>query len=173
MNNDSININYHKTKIGELILASYKDQLCLLDYRYRRMRKAIDNRIINGLNADYIEKDDELLKKTRKQIDEYLLKKRKEFTIPIITVGTEFQKNVWNALVEIKYGETASYKELATRINNKKAVRAVASANGANAIGLIIPCHRIIGSNGKLVGYAGGLSTKKRLLKLEEKSFSF
>ncbi len=169
MNHKSINITFHKTKIGELILASYKEKLCLLDYRYRRMRKTIDNRIISGLNADYIEKDDELLKETRKQIDEYLLRERKNFTIPIITVGTEFQKTVWNALLEVKYGETVSYQELAIRINNKKAVRAVASANGANAIGLIIPCHRIIGSNGKLGGYAGGLSTKKRLLKLEEK----
>lgn len=167
---EEINIQYHKTKIGELILGSFNNRLCLLDYRYRRMRTTVDKRIQTGLGAVYIEKDNDVLKETRKQIDEYLEGERKEFTIPLLTIGTDFQKAVWDALAEVKYGETASYLDLAKEVGNEKAVRAVASANGANAIGLIIPCHRIIGSDGKLVGYAGGLPAKKQLLKLEKEN---
>lgn len=165
---DQINVQYHKTKIGELILGSFKGKLCLLDFRYRRMRNTVDKRIKAGLNTEFLEKDNTILKKTRKQIGEYLLGKRKEFNIPILMTGSEFQKQVWQELINVKYGETASYLDLAKRINNKKAVRAVASANGANSLGLIVPCHRIIESNGGLGGYGGGLAVKKRLLKLEK-----
>ncbi len=166
---NKIYIQYYKTKIGELILGSFEDQLCLLDFRYRKMRLTVDNRIKKGLNSDYHEQDNEILKKTRKQINEYLNGSRKEFEIPLLMVGSDFQKQVWNALINVKYGETASYLDLAKKINNKNAVRAVAAANGANSIGIIIPCHRIIGSDGKLVGYGGGLAVKKRLLNLEKK----
>jgi len=166
-NNNIINYQFHKTIIGELMLASYQGKLCMLDFRYRRMRKAVDNRICNGLKAKFIEQDDDLLQLTKSQLEEYLKGERKQFTIPLLTVGTDFQKKVWRALQEIPYGTTATYLQLAKNIGNEKAVRAVANANGANSIGIIIPCHRIIGSNGDLVGYAGGLPTKKRLLKIE------
>lgn len=165
-----INIQYYKTKIGELILGSFESKICLVDYRYRRMRNTVDNRIKKGLEAEFIEQDDEILEKLKIQLDEYLNGKRKEFDISIITVGTEFQKKVWNALLEIKYGETTSYKILAEKINETRAVRAVASANGANSIGLIIPCHRIIESGGGLGGFAGGLPAKKRLLNMESEN---
>ena len=132
------------------------------------MRTTVDNRIRNGLNAEFIEQDDKILEKTREQIDEYLNGGRNKFDIPLLMVGTDFQKNVWNALMKVPYGATSTYLQLAKDINNEKAVRAVASANGANSIGLIIPCHRIIGSDGELVGYGGGLAVKKRLLKLEK-----
>jgi len=89
------------------------------------------------------------------------------FDIPILLIGTQFQKEVWKALRNIPYGKTISYLELAYKLNNPKAIRAIASANGANAISIIIPCHRIIGSDGNMVGYAGGLKAKKNLLKLE------
>ena len=98
---------------------------------------------------------------------------RKTFDIPLLLLGSTFQKQVWNALLKIPYGTTKSYQELSKIINNEKAVRAVANANGANAIGIIIPCHRIIGSNGKLTGYAGGLDKKKKLLHLENNLFNF
>lgn len=163
----SINIQYYKTKFGEFIMGSFDGKLCLLDFRYRRMRTTVDNRIKLGLNAEYIEQDDEVLRETRKQLVEYFDKERKVFDIPLITVGTDFQKKVWNALLNIPYGKTSSYLELAKILKNEKAVRAVASANGANSIGIIIPCHRVIGSDGSLTGYAGGLAVKKRLLKLE------
>ncbi len=163
----NIHISYYKTKIGELILGSFEEKLCLLDFRYRKMRTTVDNRIKKYLNAEFIEQEDNIIHETKKQIDEYLQGQRKKFTIPLLLVGTDFQKQVWNELVNIAYGETASYLDIAKRINNPKAVRAVASANGANAIGLIIPCHRVIETNGGLGGYGGGLSVKKRLLHLE------
>ncbi|MEC7888024.1 MAG: methylated-DNA--[protein]-cysteine S-methyltransferase [SAR324 cluster bacterium] len=162
-------IQYHKTKIGELILGSFEDKLCLLDFNYRKMRNAVDDRIKKGLNADFIEEDSEIIEKTRTELDEYFKENRREFDVPIRMVGTDFQKSVWNALLKVAYGTTSTYLQLAKDINNGKAVRAVAGANGANAIAIIIPCHRIIGSSGELVGYAGGLPTKKRLLTLEKK----
>jgi methylated-DNA-[protein]-cysteine S-methyltransferase len=165
---NQINIQYCKTKIGELILGSFDGRLCLLDYRYRRMRATVDNRIKKGLRADFVEKNDDVLSKTRAQLDEYLKGDRTSFDIPVLMVGTDFQKSVWDALMKIPYGKTASYLDIAKIINKEKAVRAVASANGANSISLITPCHRVIGSNGELVGYGGGVPVKKRLLKLEQ-----
>ncbi len=92
---------------------------------------------------------------------------RSVFDLPLLMVGTDFQKSVWKALTSIKYGKTATYLDLALYIGNKNAVRAVGNANGANGLAIIVPCHRIIGSQGELVGYSGGLSLKKRLLELE------
>jgi methylated-DNA-[protein]-cysteine S-methyltransferase len=132
------------------------------------MRVSVDNRLKKGLNATFIEKDNQLLKETRKQLDEYFNMERKDFDIPLLMVGTDFQKSVWDALLEVPYGSTSTYLNLAKQINNEKAVRAVANANGANAIAIIIPCHRIIGTNGELIGFGGGLPLKKRLLKLEQ-----
>ena len=169
---NQINIQYYKTKYAEFILGSFEDKLCLLDFRYRKMRETVDNRLKNGFKAKFVECDDDILKETRKQLDEYFDMTRKVFTIPLITVGTNFQKSVWEALLKVPYGTTSSYLHLAKDINNEKAVRAVASANGANSIGIIIPCHRIIGSNGKLTGYGGGLPLKKKLLELEQNLFT-
>ena len=165
----NICLQYHKTKIGELVLGSFEGKLCLLDFKYRKMRKAVDDRLKKGLKADFIEEDTDIIEKTRTELDEYFQENRQEFDVPIQMVGTDFQKSVWNALLKVTYGTTSSYLQLAKYINNEKAVRAVAGANGANAIAIIIPCHRIISSNGELVGYAGGLPTKKRLLTLEQK----
>ena len=132
------------------------------------MRATVDNRIKKGLAADFVEKNDDVLSKARVQLDEYLNGDRISFDIPVLMVGTDFQKRVWEALMKIPYGKTASYLYIAKFINKEKAVRAVAGANGANSISLIIPCHRIIGSKGELVGYGGGVPVKKRLLKLEQ-----
>jgi methylated-DNA-[protein]-cysteine S-methyltransferase len=169
---NQINIQYYKTNYGEFILGSYDEKLCMVDFRYRKMRKTIDERIKKGLNAEFIEQDNETLQKTRLQLDEYFNMQRKEFDIPIQMVGTDFQKSVWEALLKVHYGRTSTYLQLAKEIDNEKAVRAVANANGANAIGIIIPCHRIIGTNGELTGYAGGLPLKKRLLELEQNLFA-
>jgi methylated-DNA-[protein]-cysteine S-methyltransferase len=169
---NTIQIHYYKSPIGELILGSFEDKLCLTDFRYRKMRTTIDKRIQKGLDAEYVEKKSEVIKESIKQLDEYFNMQRKVFEIPLLMVGTEFQKSVWKALIEIPFGETASYLEQAKKIDNEKVVRAVASANGANAIGIIIPCHRIIGSDGSLVGYAGGLPAKKKLLDLEKNLFT-
>jgi methylated-DNA-[protein]-cysteine S-methyltransferase len=169
---NQITVQYYKTKYGEFILGSFDKKLCLLDFRHRKMRKTVDNRIKKGLDAEYIEQDDEILQKTRVQLNEYFNCERREFNIPLLVIGTDFQNHVWEALMKVSYGKTSTYLDLAKDINNEKAVRAVASANGANAMSLIIPCHRIIGSNGELVGYGGGLPVKKRLLKLEQNKFS-
>ena len=170
---NQINIQYYKTKIGELILGAFNNKLCLLDFRYRKMRTTVDKRIKKGLNAVFIEQDDKILKKTKEQLDEYLNGNRVQFDIAILMVGTDFQKSVWEALMKVPHGSTSTYLKVAKAINNEKAVRAVANANGANAIGLIVPCHRIIGSDGELVGYGGGIPVKKRLLKLEQSNSLF
>ncbi len=163
-----INIQYHKTKIGEFIIGSYEGKLCLMDFRYRKMRETVDNRIKKGLNAEYAEQSDGITELAKKQLDEYLNGQRTVFDIPLLMVGSDFQKSVWKALMKIPYGKTASYLDLAKSINNEKAVRAVAGANGANSMSIIIPCHRIIGNKGELTGYAGGLTAKKQLLNLEQ-----
>ena len=160
-------LQYYKTPVGELILGSFNNQLCLADWRYRKMRNSIDNRLKKGLEAEFIEEISPIIEKTIVQLEEYFKQERKQFSIDLLLIGTDFQKNVWNELIKIPFGKTYSYLELSKKLNNVKAIRAIASANGANAISIIIPCHRIIGSDGKLVGYAGGLPVKKKLLQLE------
>lgn len=163
----TITTKYLKTPFGELILGSYKNQLCLCDWRYRKMRTAIDQRIQKGLDANFEMGENEILSQTIEQLEAYSLGELKNFDIPLHFVGTNFQKKVWGALCEIPYGHTQSYLALSESLGDVKAIRAVATANGANAISILVPCHRIIGSDGKLVGYAGGLPTKKKLLDLE------
>ena len=169
---NEINIQFFKTTYGELILGSFENELIMTDWRYRKMRDSIDNRLQKKLKAIYKEKNSEVLDTTRQQLNEYFEHKRKAFDLPIKLVGTDFQESVWNELIKIPYGKTCSYQGLASSISNTKAVRAVANANGANAISIIIPCHRNIGKNGALVGYAGGLAAKKKLLDLENDLFT-
>jgi methylated-DNA-[protein]-cysteine S-methyltransferase len=111
----------------------------------------------------------ELSKKIKQQMDEYFNGSRKVFDLPLRFEGTEFQRKVWRVLQEIPYGETRTYKEIAERIGNPKACRAVGMANNKNRIPIIIPCHRVIGVNGALVGYAGGLEIKEALLTHEKR----
>ena len=162
-----VNIQYYKSAIGELIIGSFEGKLCLMDYRYSKQRNRVDARIQKGLSAEYVIKSDDIIEKTISQIDLYLRAEIKHIDIPLLMVGSDFQKSVWKALLKIPYGSTASYLQIATMIGNPKSVRAVANANGANAISVIIPCHRIIGSDGSLVGYGGGLKLKRRLLEIE------
>lgn len=115
-------------------------------------------------------KTDKISEKGAIQIQEYLLGKRKVFDLPLEMEGTPFQRKVWQTLCSIPYGETRTYKEIAIQIGNEKACRAVGMANHKNPIGIIVPCHRVIGANKKLVGYAGGLDKKEFLLKLEKKN---
>ena len=108
-----------------------------------------------------------------RQLREYFAGRRVEFDLPLAPEGTEFQRDVWRRLREIPYGETISYGELARRVGNPKASREVGAANGSNPIPIVIPCHRVIGSNGKLTGFGGGLPTKQRLLALEARQLHF
>ncbi|MDX2444846.1 MAG: methylated-DNA--[protein]-cysteine S-methyltransferase [Bacteroidales bacterium] len=162
-----IKIEYFKTKFGELIIGSFENKLCLCDWRYRKMRNSVDKNLKTRLNADFIVEGTAISQKTKNQLNEYFEGQRKEFDIPLYLVGSDFQIKVWNKLLSIPYGKTESYLGLSKKLGDEKAIRAVASANGANQISIIVPCHRIVGSNGKLVGYAGGLQVKMKLLNLE------
>lgn len=133
-----------------------------------------ENNKIIGLTLDnekycYTEKNTEILNETEKQLNEYFCGKRKKFDVPINTKGTEFQKQVWNELLKIPYGQTVTYKQIAQKIEKPNAARAVGMANHNNPIAIIVPCHRVVGSNSKLVGYAFGLEKKQFLLDLENK----
>ena len=108
-----------------------------------------------------------VLDKTEKELAEYFAGSRKSFNIPLLLVGTDFQKSVWQALQEIPYGEVVTYMDIAHLIGNPKGVRAVSQAIGSNPLSILIPCHRVVGSNGSLTGYAGGLVAKRYLLELE------
>lgn len=117
-------------------------------------------------------KETPLLKKALQQLEEYLAGQRQNFDLPLKPQGTPFQQKVWQALLTIPYGQTASYKEIAIKAGSPKGCRAVGMANNKNPIAIIIPCHRVIGSNGNLIGYAGGLDIKQKLLELESNYFS-
>jgi methylated-DNA-[protein]-cysteine S-methyltransferase len=157
----------YKCPVGTLLMGSHNNKLCLCDWKYRKMRDTIDRRINKFLGSEYEQGNSEILEETERQLSEYFEKTRSTFDIPLELAGSEFQLFVWQELMKVSYGETSSYSELAISMNKKEAIRAVASANGANGISIIVPCHRIIGTNGELVGYAGGLRAKEYLLVLE------
>lgn len=163
----AIHVQPFHTPYGELLLGSFHDALCLCDWRYRRMRTTIDARIQRGLQAGYVEGDSPVIEEAIVQLNAYFAGERKTFELPLRLVGTEFQQRVWKALREVPYGTTSTYMALTAQVAEPGAIRAVASANGANALSILVPCHRIIGSNGELTGYAGGLAAKRKLLELE------
>ncbi len=123
----------------------------------------------NQIPPDAVKEETELIKKCKQQLDEFFEGKRKTFDLPLAPTGTAFQKRVWDALREIPYGETRTYKEIAIAVDNPKGFRAVGMANNKNPIAIIVPCHRVIGTNGKLVGYAAGMEIKTWLLALEQR----
>ena len=153
-----------KTKeLGTIGIAADENHITNLFFEYE----------IENIKKDknYILKETFLIKKASEQLFEYLAGKRKDFELPLLRDGTDFQISVWNELIKIPYGETRSYKDIAIAINNEKAVRAVGMANNRNKISIFIPCHRVIGMNKKLVGYGGGLQIKEFLLNLENAKF--
>ncbi|WP_261842012.1 methylated-DNA--[protein]-cysteine S-methyltransferase [Aliamphritea ceti] len=163
----TIHIQYYQTPVGELIIGAFNSELCLCDWRYRRMRDQVDNRLKKFFKAEYEQLTDPVIDQTIDQLEDYFSGQRQHFDLPLSLAGSGFQQQVWQALIKVPYGETYSYLQLSELLGNPKAIRAVASANGANAISIIVPCHRIIGSDGSLTGYAGGLPAKEKLLKLE------
>ena len=129
----------------------------------------------NGISRLYLSEEEVIsegtsseLEKASKQLQEYFVGERKEFNLKLNPEGTDFQKKVWKLLLEVPFGTTTSYLELSKRLGNTKAIRAVAAANGKNPLWVLVPCHRIIGSDGSLTGYAGGLWRKKWLLEHEQ-----
>lgn len=151
------NIFFYETDIGTIGI--------------RENGKYITNIYFSKFNTDDNIVETDLIKKGIMQINEYLQGKRNKFDLPLDLKGTEFQNKVWNELRNIPYGETRSYKDIAVAIGNENASRAIGMANNRNPIPIIIPCHRVIGSNGKLVGYAGGLDIKEKLLNIENVEF--
>lgn len=162
-----IKIKNYKSTCGILILGSFKERLCLCDWQVEKHRDHVNRRLQRMLNAEFEEGTSEVIEKAAGQLDEFFAGQRREFDIPLMFVGTDFQKTVWNELLKIPFGQTVSYGEMARRIGMPKAVRAVANANGSNAISIFAPCHRVIGSDNSLTGYGGGLDAKQALLELE------
>ena len=161
---ETILTQYYQSPYGELLLGSFGDKLCLCDWMLNEKRRVtVDKRIRQVLHADYEEGTSEVIARAIIQLDEYFACKRTIFDVPLLAVGTEFQRTVWQELQNIPYGKTVSYGELSRKLGNPKAVRAVAAANGANALSILIPCHRVVGSNHTLIGYAGGLRRTVRL----------
>jgi AraC family transcriptional regulator of adaptative response/methylated-DNA-[protein]-cysteine methyltransferase len=159
------------TPLGEMIAGATKDGICLLEFRDRIELSHEFTDLSRLLNKTVQEGRNMHLRSLKKQLKEYFKGTRKEFSVPLVTPGTEFQREVWDEIRRIPFGSTKSYSEQAKSLNKPASVRAVANANGANRISIIIPCHRVIGSDGRLVGYGGGLHRKKWLLD-HEKRFS-
>jgi len=155
------------TPIGAMIAAASETHLLLFEFPHRRMIDTQFERVRRALDCEPAPGDPPVVAMLRSQLDEYFAGRRREFTVPLHTPGTPFQMRVWAELQRIPCGTTTTYARVAEAIGQPNAVRAVARANGDNRIAIIIPCHRVIGSNGELVGYGGGLSRKRKLLDLE------
>ena len=162
-----IAINRIETPIGPLLAGANEDGICLLEFTDRRMLETQIKILEKRLNAELYSGKSPYFKELSKQIKEYFSGKRTDFDVPLVTPGTPFQQEVWKAITTVPFGKIRTYKQQSIQINNPKAVRAVGHANGDNRIAIIIPCHRIVGNNGALVGYGGGLWRKKFLLELE------
>ena len=151
--------------VGPLLLAGNSDALHVLAFGIGSRPREVD--------SDWVLDTKGVLTNVRKELDQYFAGRLRAFSTRLAFNGTAFQNQVWQALTRIPYGETISYLDLANRINNPKAVRAVGMANGANPIAIIVPCHRVIGSNGSLTGFGGGLPNKRALLELEKGQRTF
>ena len=165
---DLIHITRFSTEIGPMFAGATSQGICLLEFTDRRMLETEFRDLRKRLNAVILPGENPHLVQVEREIEQYFQGKRKKFSVPLHTPGTEFQQSVWQGLKKIPYGQTRSYKEQAINLGKPNAVRAVASANGHNRVAIIIPCHRVIGSDGKLVGYGGGLHRKKWLLDFEQ-----
>lgn len=157
-----------ETPLGTMIACADENGICMLEFSDRKALPTELKEISKYFNANIIQGENPHFKVLEEELEEYFKGSRKDFTVPLSPVGTEFQKNVWEVLRKIPYGTTRSYQEQAKILGNPKAVRAVANANGLNKISIIIPCHRVIGSDGKLTGYGGGIWRKQKLLELEK-----
>ncbi len=158
-----------ETPLGEMIAGATENGICLLEFTdrdalssdYEDLTKLLETTLKSGRNK--------YLRLLKKQLKEYFKGKRKEFSVPLVTPGTDFQQAAWAELLKIPYGKTRSYHEQAASLKNPDATRAVAHANASNRIAIVIPCHRVIGADGHLVGYGGGLKRKKWLLDHEKR----
>lgn len=162
-----IYVRTYQSPCGEMVLGAFEDKLCLCDWKNSRHRCRNDNRIRRILDAEYVDGSSEVLRLAAEELDAYFAGVRKSFDVPLCLAGTCFQQSVWKALLAIPYGQTAGYMRIARMVGNPKGVRAVAQAVGANSLGIFVPCHRVIGSDRSLTGFAGGLDAKVFLLERE------
>lgn len=167
---DLIIITRITTPLGPLVAAAVEGRICLLEFADRPMLETQLDRIQRAFKAPVIAGKHVVFAQLHDELSEYFAGRRTSFTVPIVTRGTAFQESVWKALREVPYGTTSSYANQARAIGRPEAIRAVARANGDNRIAIIIPCHRIIGSDGSLTGYGGGIWRKQHLLQLEQSS---
>ena len=163
-----IHLGWVETPIGPMIAGSRAGALVLLEFTNRRMMEAQIETLKKRFKTGFVPEDDHVIQKTRRELEEYFAGKRSRFSIPLDFPGTPFETKVWKGLLEIPYGETRSYEDLARVTGSKGAVRAVGSANGRNRIAIVIPCHRVVNKSGALGGYGGGLWRKQALLNLEQ-----
>lgn len=167
-----INIVYIETELGLMVAAATDRGICMFEFAdYKHLELEL-KQLATAFRAPLVQGENSHIKALKKQLEEYFNGKRRNFDIPLDLVGTEFQKQVWLSLLEIPYGFTATYAKQAELLGKPSAVRAVANANGKNKISIILPCHRIIGSDGSLTGYGGGIWRKKKLLEFERCNFS-
>jgi AraC family transcriptional regulator of adaptative response/methylated-DNA-[protein]-cysteine methyltransferase len=164
-----IKITKIETPLGEMIAGATDEGVCLLEFHDRKILPSEFKDLSRLLETTIKEGENKHLNTLTKQLNEYFAGKRKEFTVPLVIAGTVFQKSVWMELQNIQFGITRSYQEQADALKSPDSVRAVANANGMNRISILIPCHRVIGSDGRLVGYGGGIKRKKWLLDHEKK----
>jgi AraC family transcriptional regulator, regulatory protein of adaptative response / methylated-DNA-[protein]-cysteine methyltransferase len=158
-----------ETPLGEMQAAAIKEGICLLEFSDSK-RSCSELEDLAMMFKTFVERgSNKHLRTLKKQLKEYFKGNRKEFSVSLVTPGTDFQVTVWNNLLKIPYGTSVSYLQQAKQINNPGAVRAAANANGSNRIAIIIPCHRVIGSDGNLTGYGGGIERKRWLLDHEKK----
>jgi AraC family transcriptional regulator, regulatory protein of adaptative response / methylated-DNA-[protein]-cysteine methyltransferase len=158
-----------KTELGTMIAAAVDEGICLLEFSDRRRLNTEYSDLESYFKTTIEEGENKHFETLRKQLKEYFEGNRKEFSVPLITPGSSFQQAVWKELIKIPYGKTRSYQEQSIALGKPDSIRAVANANGMNRISIIIPCHRVIGSDGSLTGYGGGLKRKKWLLDHEKK----
>lgn len=158
------------TPLGPMLAGATENGICLLEFVDRKMIETQLKRIKKIYSAELVPGESSFFPELDKQVGEYFAGKRKVFDIPLEKEGTKFQEKVWKELLEIPYGKTRSYEDQAIAIGNRNAVRAVAKANGDNRIAIIIPCHRVIGKDGSLTGYGGGIWRKQYMLDLEKKN---
>jgi AraC family transcriptional regulator of adaptative response/methylated-DNA-[protein]-cysteine methyltransferase len=157
------------TPLGSMMAAGTKEGIYLLEFSDGNTGEKDLEKLSQSLGMPYKAGENRHLRILRKQLKEYFRGKRKGFSVSLVTPGTEFQKSVWQSLMKIPYGKTISYNEQARLLNNPGAIRAVGHANGDNPIAIVIPCHRVIGADGSLTGYGGGLERKKWLIDHEKK----
>lgn len=170
--NTVISITRISTPLGPMLAGAVDEGICLLEFTDRRMLETQLTRLSKYLSASFVPGQSPHFSLLEAELGEYFDGKRKDFSVPLVVPGSDFQKSVWQALQNIPYGETRSYLEQANAVGNKKAIRAVARANGDNRVAIIIPCHRVIGSDGQMTGYGGGIWRKQWMIAMEGRSKS-